>query len=75
MHSPPDRAAARQRSVPPQRWAVIGSHITLQTPSIRKPLHGVVREIDGTTLTVQTDLGLIRARSQDCHPSRPPNRL
>ena len=67
-HQQPDE----RRRIPPRQWAIVGSWVTVQLPSMRRPLHGRVCELDGATIAVETELGILRVRAADCHPMQRP---
>ena len=58
--------------IPPRQWAIVGSWVTVQLPSIRRPLHGRVCELDGAAIAVETELGILRVRACDCRPVQTP---
>lgn len=64
--------SADARRIPPPRWAIVGSSVTVHTPSLRRPLNGRVCELDGTAIAVETELGILRVRPCDCSPMQRP---
>jgi hypothetical protein len=65
-----DATVIAQRMIPPHRWAIVGSWVTVRFHHPRRVLSGRVCEIDGDALAVDTEIGLIRVRRADCRPGR-----
>ena len=52
-------------------WCSIGADVRANVPTCRKPIRGVVAEVDGYVVTVRTDSGMaIAVDIEDCQPSR-----